>query len=76
MLSFAFLTHSIGELSLSFSCCCIIVFADSWNTAFSMSKAGIAEYHSDAHRPQLPSGFPLTVKDLLLSGTSEHVSAV
>lgn len=31
---------------------------------------------SDAHRPQLPSEFPLTVKDLLLSGAPEHVSGV
>ncbi|CAG01357.1 unnamed protein product [Tetraodon nigroviridis] len=36
-----------------------------------MSRMGVAEYSSDAHKP-LPSGFPLTVKDLLLSGTSEH----
>lgn len=76
MLSLAFLRYSIGELSLSVSCCCIVVCADSWNVTFSMSRVGVAEYPSDAHRPQLPSRFPLTVKDLLLSGTSEHVSAV
>lgn len=74
--SSAFLPYPIGELSLSISCCCIVVFADSWNPTFSMSRVGVAECPSDAHSPQLPSGFPLTVKDLLLSGTLEHVSAV
>ncbi|KAK5931012.1 hypothetical protein CgunFtcFv8_027200 [Champsocephalus gunnari] len=34
----------------------------------------ITPYPADAHRPQLNSGFPLTVKDLLLSGTPEPVS--
>lgn len=72
-LSSAFLPYWV---SLSVSCCCIIVCADPWNATFSTSRVGAAQHPSDAHRPQLPSGVPLTVKDLLLSGTSELVSAV
>ncbi|TWW57760.1 cyclic AMP-responsive element-binding protein 3-like protein 3-A isoform X1 [Takifugu flavidus] len=41
---------------------------NSWNKTFSMSKY---LRPSDAHRP-LPSEYPLTVKDLLLSGAPEH----
>lgn len=72
-LSSAFLPYCV---SLSVSCCCIVVCADPWNATFSTSRVGAAQHPSDAHRPQLPSGVPLTVKDLLLSGTSELVSAV
>lgn len=42
-----------------------------WEPAFPTGKARITQYPSDVHRPQLSSGFPLTVKDLLLSGTPE-----
>ncbi|XP_075895499.1 cyclic AMP-responsive element-binding protein 3-like protein 3-A [Nelusetta ayraudi] len=44
-----------------------------WECAFPVTRTRDAEYQADAHRPQPPSGFPLTVKDLLLSGTPEHV---
>nr|XP_046248492.1 cyclic AMP-responsive element-binding protein 3-like protein 3-A [Scatophagus argus] len=39
--------------------------------AFPKGKTRIAQYPSEVHRPQLSSGFQLTVKDLLLSGTPE-----
>ncbi|XP_072245850.1 cyclic AMP-responsive element-binding protein 3-like protein 3-A [Leuresthes tenuis] len=42
-----------------------------WEFGFPMGKTRITQYPSDVHRPQLSSGFPLTVKDLLLSGTPE-----
>ncbi|XP_047442217.1 cyclic AMP-responsive element-binding protein 3-like protein 3-A isoform X2 [Mugil cephalus] len=42
-----------------------------WNLGMPTGKTRIAQYPSDEHRPQLSSGFPLTVKDLLLSGTPE-----
>ncbi|KAG7239025.1 hypothetical protein INR49_030290 [Caranx melampygus] len=42
-----------------------------WDPGFPMDRMRITQYPSDVHRPQLSSGFPLTVKDLLLSGTPE-----
>ncbi|XP_014907456.1 cyclic AMP-responsive element-binding protein 3-like protein 3-A isoform X1 [Poecilia latipinna] len=42
-----------------------------WELGFPMGRARISQYLSDAQRPPLSSGFPLTVKDLLLSGTPE-----
>ncbi|XP_056234934.1 cyclic AMP-responsive element-binding protein 3-like protein 3-A [Seriola aureovittata] len=42
-----------------------------WDPGFPMGRTRITPYPSDVHRPQLSSGFPLTVKDLLLSGTPE-----
>ncbi|XP_026160995.1 cyclic AMP-responsive element-binding protein 3-like protein 3-A [Mastacembelus armatus] len=42
-----------------------------WEPSFPMDRVGITQYPSDVHRPQLSTGFPLTVKDLLLSGTPE-----
>ncbi|XP_023144859.1 cyclic AMP-responsive element-binding protein 3-like protein 3-A isoform X1 [Amphiprion ocellaris] len=42
-----------------------------WDLGFATGKTRITQYPSDVHRPQLSSGFPLTVKDLLLSGTPE-----
>ncbi|XP_071388338.1 cyclic AMP-responsive element-binding protein 3-like protein 3-A [Centroberyx affinis] len=42
-----------------------------WEPGFPPGRAGATQYPSDVHRPQLSSGFPLTVKDLLLSGTPE-----
>ncbi|XP_069006032.1 cyclic AMP-responsive element-binding protein 3-like protein 3-A [Embiotoca jacksoni] len=42
-----------------------------WELGFQTSKTRITQYPSDVHRPQLSSGFPLTIKDLLLSGTPE-----
>lgn len=55
---------------------CVLVCdgADAWEPAFSTGQTRITEYPSEVHRPQLSSGFPLTVKDLLLSGTAEAVS--
>ncbi|XP_029285906.1 cyclic AMP-responsive element-binding protein 3-like protein 3-A [Cottoperca gobio] len=38
---------------------------------FPTGRTRITQYPSDVHRSQLSSGFPLTVKDLLLSGTPE-----
>ncbi|KAI3368874.1 hypothetical protein L3Q82_025856, partial [Scortum barcoo] len=43
-----------------------------WESTFPMGRTRITQYPADAHRPQLSSGFPLTVKDLLLSGTPEQ----
>lgn len=42
-----------------------------WESGFSSGRTRITQYPSDVHKPQLSSGFPLTVKDLLLSGTPE-----
>ncbi|XP_054459456.1 cyclic AMP-responsive element-binding protein 3-like protein 3-A [Anoplopoma fimbria] len=42
-----------------------------WEAGFPIGRTRITQYPSDVHRPQLSSGFPLTVKDLLLSGTPE-----
>uniref|UniRef100_A0A667WN76 cAMP responsive element binding protein 3-like 3a n=1 Tax=Myripristis murdjan TaxID=586833 RepID=A0A667WN76_9TELE len=41
------------------------------NFSIDLSEAAVTQYPSDVQRPQLSSGFPLTVKDLLLSGTPE-----
>uniref|UniRef100_A0A3B5B870 Cyclic AMP-responsive element-binding protein 3-like protein 3-B n=1 Tax=Stegastes partitus TaxID=144197 RepID=A0A3B5B870_9TELE len=46
-------------------------YLDGWELGFATGKTRITQYPSDVHRPQLSSGFPLTVKDLLLSGTPE-----
>ncbi|XP_068176332.1 cyclic AMP-responsive element-binding protein 3-like protein 3-A isoform X2 [Antennarius striatus] len=43
-----------------------------WDPTSPMGRTEITQYPSDVHRDQLPSGFSLTVKDLLLSGTPEH----
>lgn len=53
---------------------CVCVDADGWEPPLPTGRTRITQYPSDVHRPQLSSGFPLTVKDLLLSGTSEPVS--
>ncbi|XP_042339750.1 cyclic AMP-responsive element-binding protein 3-like protein 3-A [Plectropomus leopardus] len=42
-----------------------------WQPGFPTGRTRITHFHSDVHRPQTSSGFPLTVKDLLLSGTPE-----
>ncbi|XP_044056177.1 cyclic AMP-responsive element-binding protein 3-like protein 3-A isoform X2 [Siniperca chuatsi] len=42
-----------------------------WEPTFPTGRTRITQYTPDVHRPQLSSGFPLTVKDLLLSGTPE-----
>uniref|UniRef100_UPI0037E72A40 cyclic AMP-responsive element-binding protein 3-like protein 3-A n=1 Tax=Semicossyphus pulcher TaxID=241346 RepID=UPI0037E72A40 len=42
-----------------------------WGHTFPTGRTRIPQYPSDVQRPQLSSGFPLTVKDLLLSGTPE-----
>lgn len=52
----------------------VLVSADGWQAAFPAGRTGITQYPLDAHRAQMPSGFALTVKDLLLSGTQEPVS--
>lgn len=52
------------------------VATDGWEPTFPMDRTRIGQYPSDVRRPQLSSGFPLTVKGLLLSGTPEHVSGV
>lgn len=54
--------------------CLPAVLPDDWERAFPVAKTRVAQYPADAHRPHPSSGFPLTVKDLLLSGTPEHVS--
>uniref|UniRef100_A0A667X2T7 cAMP responsive element binding protein 3-like 3a n=1 Tax=Myripristis murdjan TaxID=586833 RepID=A0A667X2T7_9TELE len=46
---------------------------NSWEPGFPAGRAAVTQYPSDVQRPQLSSGFPLTVKDLLLSGTPEPV---
>ncbi|XP_008336796.1 cyclic AMP-responsive element-binding protein 3-like protein 3-A isoform X2 [Cynoglossus semilaevis] len=42
-----------------------------WNPVFSMDRPPLTQYTADVNGQQLSSGFPLTVKDLLLSGTQE-----
>lgn len=42
-----------------------------WDQGFTSAGQRIMHYSSDVHRTQLPSGAPLTVKDLLLSGTPD-----
>uniref|UniRef100_A0A8C2W830 cAMP responsive element binding protein 3-like 3a n=1 Tax=Cyclopterus lumpus TaxID=8103 RepID=A0A8C2W830_CYCLU len=46
--------------------------ADGWEARFPTGRT--TQRPSDVHRPQLSCGFPLTVKDLLLSGTPEPPS--
>lgn len=53
---------------------CFCVGADGWEPLLPTGRTRVTQYPSDVHRPQLSSGFPLTVKDLLLSGTPEPVS--
>ncbi|KAF7653401.1 hypothetical protein LDENG_00083570 [Lucifuga dentata] len=48
----------------------ISIDLNGWEPGFPANRARITQY-PDVHRPQLYSGFPLTVKDLLLSGTPE-----
>lgn len=48
-----------------------VVSADGWEPGFPSGRSRITQYPSDVHRAQLSSAFPLTVKDLLLSGTPE-----
>jgi len=50
----------------------LCVGADGWEAKFPTGSA--TQYPSDVHQPPLPSGFPMTIKDLLLSGTPEPVS--
>ncbi|XP_068599622.1 cyclic AMP-responsive element-binding protein 3-like protein 3-A [Brachionichthys hirsutus] len=45
-----------------------------WVPTSPMGRTKTTQYPSHVHRAQMPSGFSLTVKDLLLSGTQEHVS--
>ncbi|XP_070688099.1 cyclic AMP-responsive element-binding protein 3-like protein 3-A [Pempheris klunzingeri] len=42
-----------------------------WEPPLPTGRTRLTQYPSDVHTPQLSSGFPLTVKDLLLSGTPE-----
>ncbi|XP_028444365.1 cyclic AMP-responsive element-binding protein 3-like protein 3-A [Perca flavescens] len=42
-----------------------------WEPGLPTGGMKITQFPSDVHRPQLSSGFPLTVKDLLLSGPPE-----
>ncbi|KAM9357569.1 cyclic AMP-responsive element-binding protein 3-like protein 3-A [Symphorus nematophorus] len=44
---------------------------NSWETTFPTGRTRFTQCPSDMHRPQMSAGFPLTVKDLLLSGTPE-----
>lgn len=52
----------------------LCVVTDGWDSGFYPGRTGGTECSSDVHTTQLSSGFPLTVKDLLLSGTSDPVS--
>ncbi|XP_074525050.1 cyclic AMP-responsive element-binding protein 3-like protein 3-A [Halichoeres trimaculatus] len=49
----------------------VSVDLNGWGLNFPFERTRITQYPSGAQRPQLSSGFPLTVKDLLLSGTPE-----
>ncbi|XP_070817713.1 cyclic AMP-responsive element-binding protein 3-like protein 3-A [Chaetodon trifascialis] len=42
-----------------------------WEPQLPVGRTRITQYAPDVHRPQVSTGFPLTVKDLLLSGTLE-----
>lgn len=57
-------------------CPCPGADADGWKYTHPMGQARLAPHPSDVHKQQTTSGFALTVKDLLLSGTPEPVSAV
>lgn len=45
--------------------------ASGWDQGFTSGRQRVAQCFSDLHRTQLPTGAPLTVKDLLLSGTPD-----
>lgn len=70
-----FLTSYFLVSLMSDQCLPLCAGADGWELGFPMGRARISQYLSDAHQPPLSSGFPLTVKDLLLSGTPEPVGA-
>ncbi|KAM9831373.1 cyclic AMP-responsive element-binding protein 3-like protein 3-A [Neosynchiropus ocellatus] len=42
-----------------------------WNPTLPSGRTDMSHYPSNLHKAYMPSGFPLTVKDLLLSGTAE-----
>ncbi|KAJ4942992.1 hypothetical protein JOQ06_005504 [Pogonophryne albipinna] len=65
---FASRPQAKADLEASFS-----IDLNGWGPGFPNDRMRITPYPADAHRPQLNSGFPLTVKDLLLSGTPEPV---
>lgn len=48
-----------------------VASGNGWDQVFPRAGLRITPYPSNAHRAQLPSGAPLTVKDLLLSGTPD-----
>ncbi|KAM3875747.1 cyclic AMP-responsive element-binding protein 3-like protein 3-A [Diretmus argenteus] len=58
--------HTKAALEANFS-----IDLNGWEPGLLPGRTGVTQYPSDVHRPQHPSSFPLTVKDLLLSGTSE-----
>ncbi|KAK2907722.1 hypothetical protein Q8A73_008795 [Channa argus] len=49
----------------------ISIDLNGWEAGFPTGRTRITPYPTDAHRLQLSSGFPMTVKDLLLSGTPD-----
>jgi hypothetical protein len=52
----------------------LCMVTDGWDSGFYPGRTGGTKCSSDVHKTQLTSSFPLTVKELLLSGTSEPVS--
>lgn len=51
-----------------------VMFPDVWEQSFPGARARVLQYPAEAPRSNSSSSFPLTVKDLLLSGTPDHVS--
>lgn len=80
LIFFVIVHHTIQTITLACLIVCLRVYscvsvgADGWEPSFPTGRTRITQYSTEAHRPQLSSGFPLTVKDLLLSGTPEPVS--
>ncbi|KAM6962932.1 cyclic AMP-responsive element-binding protein 3-like protein 3-A [Aplochiton taeniatus] len=60
--------HTKAALEADFS-----IDLNGWESGLFPNRTGATNGSSNVHKPQLSSGFPLTVKDLLLSGTLEPV---
>lgn len=58
--------HTRAALDTDFS-----ININGWDSGFYPGRTGATKCSSDVHKTQLTSSFPLTVKELLLSGTSE-----
>lgn len=64
-------THYYGPRTQNKAALEASAVVNGWEQSFPSGRARITQYPSDIHRAQMSPGFPLTVKDLLLSGTPE-----